>query len=206
MVIALSPVPMVVSLVLLVHHERPYVSSIAYVAGRLASLGVLTTAFMHVPRLFDVLRSPGPPWADWAVMVAGAVVVALGVRVWWRRARTADASRWDSKVGRVTPLVAASMGLFPMLANPKVLAASAAVGTQIASARFTGASAVIAVAYYALLANSTVAAPILAYVVVGPGIDQRLERLRGWIQDRHRAITALTLVIVGIAVVLYGVS
>lgn len=206
MVVALSPVPMVVSLVLLVHHERPYVSSVAYVAGRLVSLGVLTTAFMHVPRLFDVLLGPGPPWADWAVMVAGAVVVALGVRLWWRGARTAARSQWDSRVGRVTPLVATSMGLFPMLANPKVLAASAAVGTQIASARFTGASAVIAVAYYALLANSTVAAPILAYLVVGPDIDQRLERLRGWIQDRHRAITALTLVIVGIAVVLYGLS
>ncbi|WP_081389535.1 GAP family protein [Mycobacterium colombiense] len=72
--------------------------------------------------------------------------------------------------------------------------------------RFTGAGAVIAVAYYVLLANSTVAAPILAYFVVGPRIDSRLERLRRWIQDRHRAITARTLVIVGIAVVLYGVS
>ncbi|BBY39687.1 hypothetical protein MMAN_38210 [Mycobacterium mantenii] len=206
MVVALSPVPMVVSLVLLVHHERPYVSSVAYVAGRLVSLGALTTASMHVPRLFDVLLSPGPSWADRAVMVVGAGVVALGVRLWWRGARTADRSLRDSKAGGVTPLVATSMGLFPMPANPKVPAAGAAVGTQIASARFTGASAVIAVAYYALLANSTVAAPILAYLVVGPGIEQRLERLRGWIQDRHRAITALTLVIVGIAVVLYGLS
>jgi hypothetical protein len=206
LVIALSPVPVVVALMLLVHAERPYVSSVAYVLGRSVSLGVLATTFMHVPRLFDILLGAAAPWADWAVTVGGVVLVAVGARLWWRDGRPVAGRGWDSRVGRITPAVAAGVGVFPMLANPKVLAASAAVGTQIASVRFTGASAVIAVAYYILLANSTVAAPILAYFVVGPRIDQRLERLRRWIQDRHRAMTALTLVIVGIAVVLYGLA
>ncbi|OBK70012.1 hypothetical protein A5653_11485 [Mycobacterium colombiense] len=205
LVIALSPVPVVVALVLLVHNERPYLSSVSYVLGRLLSLGALATAFMHVPRLFDVLVGPAPLWADWAVTVGGVILVAAGLRLWWRRGPTGGRG-WDGRVGAITPAAAAGTGMFPMLANPKVLAASAAVGTQIASVRFTGAGAVIAVAYYALLANSTVVAPILAYFVVGPRIDSRLERLRRWIQDRRRAITALTLVIVGIAVVLYGVS
>lgn len=205
LVIALSPVPVVVALVLLVHNDRPYISSVSYVLGRLVSLGALATAFMHVPRLFDVLVGPAPPLADWAVTVGGVLLVAVGVRLWWRGGHPAGRG-WDGKVGRITPGVAAGMGMFPMLANPKVLAASAAVGTQVASVRFTGAGAAIAVAYYALLANSTVAAPILAYFVVGPRIDSRLEGLRRWIQARHRAITALALVIVGIAVVLYGLS
>lgn len=204
-VIALSPVPVVVALVLLVHNERPYLSSVSYVLGRLVSLTALATAFMHVPRLFDVLVGPAPPWADVAVTVGGVLLVAMGVRVWRRGSRRAGRG-WDDRVGAITPTVAAGMGMFPMLANPKVLAATAAVGTQIASVRFTGTGAAIAVAYYALLANSTVAAPILAYFVVGPRIDSRLERLRRWIQDRHRAITALALGIVGIAVVLYGLS
>lgn len=206
LVIAFSPVPVVVALVLLVHNERPYKSSVSYVLGRLVSLGALAAAFMHVPQLFDVLVGPAPPCADWAVTVGGVILVAVGVRLWWRGERAAGGRGWDGRAGTITPAVAAGMGMFPMLANPKVLAASAAVGTQIASVRFTGAGPVIAVAYYALLANLTVAAPILAYFVVGPRIDSRLERLRRWIQHRHRAITALTLVIVGIAVVLYGLS
>lgn len=57
-----------------------------------------------------------------------------------------------------------------MLANPKVLAASAAVGTEIAAFRLTAVSAVAAVAYYAVLATSTVVAPVVAYSVVGPRI------------------------------------
>ncbi|WP_396878700.1 hypothetical protein [Mycobacterium sp. SMC-2] len=78
-----------------------------------------------------------------------------------------DRPGWDRGVGRITPTVAVAIGMFPMLANPKVLAASAAVGTEIATVRLTTVSAGMAVAYYAVLANSTVAAPILAYLVVG---------------------------------------
>ncbi len=206
LVIALSPVPVVVSLLLLVHNDRPYTSSIAYLLGRLVSMGMLTIAFMHVPRLFDVLLGPAPQWADWATMAGGAALVASGVRLWWRRRSGAGPPGWDGRLTRITPAVAAGIGMFPMLANPKVLVASAAVGTEIASAHFTDPGAVTAVAYYALVANSTVAAPILTYLAFGPRIDPQLERLRRWIQRRHRVITAGTLVIVGTAVVLYGLA
>lgn len=204
LVIALSPVPIAVSLLLLVHNDRPYTSSVAYLLGRLVSLATLTFAFMRVPRLFDVLLEPAPRWADWATMAGGGILVALGARLWWLRRRSAGLAGWEGSVGTITPVAAAGIGMFPMLANPKVSAASAAVGAEVAP--FSGASAVTAVAYYAILANSTVAAPILAYVVVGPRIDPRLERLRHWIQRRHREIMAVTLVIVGIAVVLYGLA
>lgn len=203
-VVALSPIPIVVSLVLLVHHERPYVSSIAYVGGRLVSLAALTTAFMVVPGLFDGLRGPGPPWADWVVMGAGAAIAAWGLWLWW--GRPVGEPRSDPAVGRATPVVALSLGLFPVLANPKVLAATAAVGTQLAAAHCAGTNAMIAVAYFTLLANATAAAPIVAYRVGGPGIEQRLERIRRWIHGRQRAITTLTLVTAGVAVVLYGAS
>lgn len=204
LVIALSPVPIVVSLLLLVHNERPYRSSIAYLLRRLVSLGTLTFMFMRVPRSFDMLLQPAPRWADWATMAAGLVLVASGLRLWWVRRGSAAATGWEGSVGTITPSVAAGIGMFPMLANPKVLAASAAVGAEVAPC--SGAAAVTAVAYYAILANSTVAAPILAYFVVGPRIDPRLERLRHWIQRRHREIMAVTLVIVGVAVMLYGLA
>ncbi|WP_207544167.1 GAP family protein, partial [Mycobacterium alsense] len=67
-------------------------------------------------------------------------------------------------------------------------------------------SAVLGVVYFAIIANSTVAAPIVAYFIAGPRIERRLERLRHWIQDRHQALMALTLAIAGIAVVLYGLA
>lgn len=206
LVVAASPVPIVVSLVLLVHNERPYSSSAAYLLGRLVSLAVLTTAFMHAPRLFDDLAGRALPWGDWLVIGVGAGLVAGGAWLWWRRAHPTGRTQWNNGVATITPTVAAAVGMLPMLANPKVLAASAAVGTQIATLRLTAVSAVVAVAYYAVLATSTVAAPVVAYFVVGPRIDPHLERIRRWIQDRHRALVAITVALVGVAVVLYGFS
>jgi hypothetical protein len=203
-VVALSPVPVLVALVLLIHNERPQSSSIAYLVGRLLSLTALTAAFMRVPRLFESLKGPAPPWTDWLVVAAGTALVVLGARLYRRRATATNESGWDGRIGRITPLVAAAIGIFPMLANPKVLAASAAAGTQIATVRPTLAGATAAVTCYAALASSTVAAPVLAYVVIGPRIDPQLDRVRRWIQDRRHAMTALTSVIGGIALVLYG--
>lgn len=101
-------------------------------------------------------------------------------------------------------MVAVAIGVFPMLANPKVLAASAAAGAEIASVRLTVLGTVTAIVLYAALANSTVAAPVLAYLVVGPRIDPLLEQVRGWIQARRDRVTALVLVFVGGVVMLYG--
>lgn len=206
LVVALSPIPIVVALVLLVHNDRPQSSSLAYLLGRMISLTALTAAFMRVPRLVDDLNGPAPAWTDWMVMGAGVAVIALGAWLWWRGARTAVPSEWEGRVGGITPTAAASIGMLPMLANPKVLAASAAAGTQIGSVRLTAAGSAVAIGCYAALASSTVAAPILAYVVVGSRIDPHLERIRGWIQARRHALTAMMLVIVGVAVLLYGFS
>lgn len=205
-VVALSPIPVVVALVLLIHNDRPHSSSLAYVVGRLIALTTLTAAFMRIPRLFDGLRGPAPAWTDWLVVAAGAALVLLGARLWWRRAHATNESGWDGRVGRITPAVAAAIGMFPMLANPKVLAASAAAGTEIAAVRLTVVGAVAAVAFYAAVATSTVAAPVLAYFVVGPRIDPQLERIRRWIQDRRQAMSAMTLVVGGVAVALYGLA
>ncbi len=206
LVVALSPIPVVVSLVLLIHNRRPYSSSVAYLLGRLVSLTVLTAGFMQFPRLFDNLVGPAPAWGDWVVMGVGVALVLFGTWLWRRRAHGAGGPRWAGSVGAITPPVAAAIGMFPMLANPKVLAASAAVGTEIATVRLTAVSSVVAVAYYAALANSTVTAPILAYFVIGPRIDPQLERIRCWIQRQHRTLAAIAVVIVGVAVVLYGFS
>lgn len=204
LVIALSPVPVVLVLVLLVHNDRPYSSSIAYLLGRSISLAGLTTAVIHIPWLRGSLAGPGPPWADWVVVGIGAGLVALGVRMRWRRPRGIDRRGWESRVGRISPMIAVAMGALPLLANPKALAASAAAGAGIASLHVTVPGTVTAVALYAALANSTVVAPLVAYLAVGPRIDPQLERIRGWIQARREAVTMLTLLLVGGLLMLYG--
>lgn len=204
--VALSPGPIVVVLVLLIHNERPHAASLAYLSGRLVSLTAMAAAFIRAPRLVDGLTGPAPAWTNWLVVAAGVAFVVLGVRLWRRRAAAADTSRWEHRVGRISPVVAASIGIFPMWVNLKVLAASAAAGTVVATVRLTAVGAATAVVCYAALATSAVAAPVLAYLAAGPRIDPHLQRLRSWVQDRRHAMTASTLMVAGIATVLYGIA
>jgi hypothetical protein len=206
LVIALSsPIPVVVTLVLLVHNDRPHSSSIAYLSGRVAALAVLATAFMHVPRSLAGLDGPTPAWTSWAIIAAGALLVTLGVRQWRQRGRTDRTPSWEDNVARMGPKTSAAAGIFTGL-NAKVLAVSAAVGTHVGALHSTILGAAGMVAYYAVLANSTVAAPILAYLLAGPRIDPLLKRLRHWMQIQHRALTATLLVTIGCAMVLYGIA
>jgi hypothetical protein len=206
LVIALSsPIPVAVTLVLLVHNDRPHSSSIAYLSGRVATLAVLATAFMHAPRSLAGLDAPKPAWTTWVITVVGALLITLGVRQWRQRAKTDRTPSWEDNVARMGPKTSAAAGIFTGL-NAKVLAVSAAVGTHVGAQHSTILGAAGMLAYYAVLANSTVAGPILAYLIARPRIDPLLKRLRHWMQIQHRALTATLLVVFGCATVLYGIA
>jgi hypothetical protein len=203
--VALSPIPVVLTLVLLIHNDRPRASSIAYLLGRATALTALAVAILGAPGLRDAVHRPLPQWTDWIVVAIGAVFIVLGVRAWRHRGDTGDEPDWQSRIGGIPPPVSAAIGLFPALANPKILAASVAADSRIATLTSTTGTAA-ALACYVALASSTVAAPIVMYLVIGPRIDPKLEHLRHWIARRQNAVTTATLVIVGVAVLLYGLS
>lgn len=203
-VVALSPIPVVLVLVLLVHSERPRSASIAYLFGRLLALTAVTFVFLRLPEFFEPLLGPAPPWADWPVLAFGLVLIGLGWWIWLRRHEVGGRPRWQSQVGRLTPSVSAAIGILPTMANPKVLAASAAAGVQIGTLDLSAIGTAAAVGYYAVLASSSIAAPVAAYLVVGSRIDPQLDRIRTWLHHRQRAVTALALISFGVAALLYG--
>jgi hypothetical protein len=202
--VALSPVPVVIALVLLVHNDRPRASSLAYLVGRSTALAVLVTVFIGVPRLTGSLdRHHLPRWTEWLVFATGAAFVGAGVMVWHRRDRANAPSQWHRHVGGIAPAAAAALGLFPPLANPNVLAASMAAGAHI-SALSSAFSTAVAGACYIVIAGSTVAVPIAVYLALGPRIDPKLEGLRRWVQRHQSAATAATLIVVGVTIAIYG--
>ena len=63
----------------------------------------------------------------------------------------------------------------------------------------------IAVAFYTVLAGSTVIAPILAYVVAGARVDPALGRVRDWMAREHATVTAAILLVVGVLLTYTGI-
>jgi Sap, sulfolipid-1-addressing protein len=206
LVIALSsPIPVAVTLILLVHNNRPHSSSIGFLSGRALTLCAIAAASTRIPRLLTGLDGPTPRWITWAIITAGALLITLGVRQWRQRGKTDPRLSWEYTTTRMGPKTSAAAGIFTAL-NAKVIAVSAAVGTHIGALHSTILGATGMVAYYAALANSPVAAPILAYLIARPRIDPLLKRLRHWMQKQHQALTATILVVFGCAMVLYGIT
>lgn len=202
MVVAISPFSIIVAVILVLHTDRPKPNGLAFLVGRLVGLAGVTAVFVQAPRLLGDLNRPIAPRT---LIVAGVVCLAFGVWVWTRRARMTEEPRWLASVDRINPLGSAAIGVFLVISNPKMLAASAAAGLLIGThSGLVGSGA--AVAYYSILASTTVAVPILAYFAVGARADDQLTRLRMWLHRHSGVVSAVILWAVGLGLVGAGIA
>jgi threonine/homoserine/homoserine lactone efflux protein len=204
LVVALSPLS-IIPAVLVLHTARPRPTGLAFLAGWLCGLAVLTAIFVEVSGLAGGLREKPPSWASWLRIVVGAALVVLGLYRWFTRKRSSHTPGWIQSMGKVTPPRAVLTAAVLTVVNPKVLFMCAAAGLAIGSAGLGGARAWPAVAYYVAVAGSTVALPILAYAVAGDRLDEPLARLRDWMERQHATLVAVILVVIGLLVLYKGI-
>ena len=203
MVVAISPFSIIVAIFVVLHTDRPRANGVALLAGRVLALTAVTAAFLQAPRLIGGLNRPVSP----RVLIAlGGILVVIGVWVWVRRDRMTDEPRWLTRFSRLTPVGAAAIGVFLVLGNPKMLAATAAAGLLIGIGGVSVAGASGAIVYYSAVASSTVAVPVVAYMAVGAGADDQLTRFKQWLHRRSGLVSAVILVAVGITLLFMGIS
>jgi hypothetical protein len=63
----------------------------------------------------------------------------------------------------------------------------------------------LAIAFYTVIAGSTVLIPILAYAIAGERVDHRLERVKQWMERQHAGLMAGFLAVVGLLLVYTGI-
>jgi Sap-like sulfolipid-1-addressing protein len=204
LVVALSPVSIIPAVVLVLHTDHPRPTGLAFMAGWIVGIAALTAVFVQVPHLVDGLDRGSPSWAPWVRIGLGILLIALAVPRWVTRHRTTRPPAFLDRLSRITPVGAAVIGFLLVIANPKVLVMNAAAGLIIGTSA-VGATLWLAVAFYTLVAGSTVIGPIVAYLVVGERVDRQLERMRDWMQREHAAVTAVILVVLGLLLLLTGI-
>lgn len=204
LVVALSPVSIIPAVVLMLHTEHPRPAGLAFMAGWLLGLAVLTAVFVQIPHVVDGLGRGSPPWAPWVRIAIGVLSILLAVARWLTRHRATRPPTVLNRLSRITPAGAALVGFALVVANPKVLIMNAAAGLIIGTVA-VGAAVWLAVAFYTLMAGSTVIIPILAYMVAGERVDRQLERGRDWMLREHAVVTAVILAVVGLLLLYTGI-
>ena len=203
LVVALSPLS-IIPAVLVLHTPRPRSTGLAFLAGWLIGLAVLTAVFIEVSSLLGGLDKP-PPWASWVRIIVGAALIVFGLYRWLTRKRSAHTPGWMQSVAKLTPARAALAAMALTIVNPKVLFICAAAGLAIGTAGLGSAHAWVAEACYVAVAASTVAIPILAYAVSGDRLDEPLRRLKDWMERQHATLVAGILVVIGLLVLYKGI-
>ena len=203
MVVAISPFSIIIAIFLVLHTDRPRANGWAFLVGRLLALAAVTAVFLQAPRLMSSLNRPVSPRV---LLVLGGILVAIGVWVWFRRDQMTEEPPWLAKFSRITMVGAAVLGALLVLTNPKMLAATAAAGLRIGTAGGSVAEGGGAAAYYSVVASSTVAVPVLAYMAVGARADDQLNRFKEWLHRHSGLVTAVILLAVGITLLVMGIS
>jgi sulfite exporter TauE/SafE len=204
LVVALSPLS-IIPAVLVLHSPRPRPTGLAFLAGWLIGLAVLTQIFIEVSSLLGGGLDKPPSWASYVRIVAGAALIVFGIYKWLTRKRSEHSPKWMSSFANITPARAATTAMVLVVVNPKVLFMCAAAGLAIGTEGLGRGGALLGELYYVVVAASTVALPILAYVVSGDRLDQPLVKLKDWMERQHATLVAAILVVLGVLVLYKGI-
>jgi hypothetical protein len=203
MVVAISPFSIIVAIFVVLHTDRALANGFTFLVGRLLALAAVTALFLQIPRMISSLNRPvSPP----VLIATGGILFVIGVWVWLRRDRMTEEPVWLTRFSRLTPVGALAIGALLVVSNPKMLAASAAAGLLIGTAGVSVVGASGAVVYYSVVASSTVAVPVLAYMAVGARAEDQLTRLKQWLHRRSGLVSAVILVAIGITLLFMGIS
>jgi hypothetical protein len=204
LVVALSPLS-IIPAVLVLHTSRPRPTGLAFLAGWLFGLAVLTAIFLEVSSLAGGIGDKPPSWASWVRVIVGAALIVFGLYRWFTRKRSAHTPGWMNSMSKFTPIRAVLAAAALTVINPKVLFICAAAGLAIGTAGLRAPGAWGAVAWFVAVAGSTVAIPILAYAVAGDRLDEPLTRLKDWMERQHATLVAAILIVVGLLVLYKGI-
>lgn len=204
LVIALSPFS-VIPAVLVLGTPRPKPTGLAFLAGWLLGLAVLTGIFLQLSDLVGGIGSKPPSWASWLRIVVGSALIVFGAYRFAKRKTSEHMPAWITRMSSLTPAKAAVTGAAMTVVNPKVLFICAAAGLAIGSAGLNAPAVWAADLWFTAFAASTVAVPILAYVLMGRRLEPTLNNVRSWMERQHAVLVAVILVVIGLLVLYKGI-
>lgn len=205
-VIALSPIPVVATVLMLLSPAagRSGVTFLlGWVLGTLAALVLFTTLATVLP-----FESGGGYLVGTGLLFAiGLILIAIGVSRWTRRglARGDPPPRWMSGIDTITPTRAFLVGLV-LAVNPKNALVALGAGLTIGGSGISAGEELIVVAVFALVATATVTIPVIAYLLTARRSAPALAALRGWLDDNTATVKSLQSLIIGVVIVGIGIG
>lgn len=205
--IAASPIPIVVVVVMFLS-ARPRLNSVVFVTTWIVGIATIVTVASLLPGLGSDAESRGTGRGVLRVVI-GAAFLALAVRNWRRRTapgETPSTPPWLNPDGGLGVRAAVGLGVLLSLLNPKDLTLAVAGGAAIGAEDLQAGEGVLAIIVFTLVAVSTVALPLIVYLVAGTRTVDAFDRLKQWLLRHNATVLAAIWLVLGLLFVLEGIA
>jgi threonine/homoserine/homoserine lactone efflux protein len=207
--VAISPVP-IIAVILMLLSRNATATSTGFLLGWVAGVVVVTVVVLLLVGAAGN-TSGGKPSTLSSVLklIFGVLLLLLAVRQWRGRPGEGESGTMPKWMGAIESFTfGRALGLGFLLAgiNPKNLLLCLGAGTTIGAAHLSGGQDAVAVVVFTLLASSTVAIPVLGFLVARDRMAGPLDRLRGWLTQNNAAVMAVLLLVLGVALIGKGIA
>ena len=207
--VAISPVP-IIAVILMLLSPRARATSLGFLVGWVVGVSLVVTlvALLVDPAGSEDGSQPSA-FVAWLKILLGLAAIALAVMQW--RGRPTDSEQaslpgWMSSIDQMTPVRAVGLAALLAAVNPKNLTFCLAGGLSIGGAALTGEQTVVAIAVFVVIASSTVAVPVLGYLVARKQMATPLDELRGWLTQNNAVVMSVLLLVIGVVILGKGLG
>ena len=207
--VAISPIPIIAAILMLLSPKAKG-TSVGFLLGWVIGIVVAVVVFTL---LASVLPEQDPdaakPVSGVIKIVLGVLLLLLAIRQWRSRPKPGEEPplpKWMSAIDDMNAGRGFGLGFLLSAVNPKNLIMAAAAGITIGTGGLTVGEDVIAILVFTLIAASSVAVPVIAYLVASARMAGPLESLRTWLVHNNATVMAVLLLVIGVVVIGKGIG
>ncbi len=203
--IAISPVPIIV-VILILFSEKAKTNGVAFLTGWVAGLlivGLLVSALITAGNALSGSIVSTSSYTIKVLIGVGFLLMAL--KNWRSRPEEGEEPeppKWIARLDNVRPSESVGLGVMNTSMNPKNLSLALAAALTFTEIGLSGTSAWLTPALFIIIASSTVAIPILYYIVAGDRAEKRLIEWKAWLTANYSIILSMLFLVLGLQLLL----
>lgn len=207
--IAISPIPIIAAILMLLS-PKARGTSIGFLLGWLLGVVVPVVVFTLVSSLLPENEDDAAkPIAGVIKILLGLLLLLLAVRQ-WRSRPSGDAvpplPKWMAAIDSMTAGRSLLLGFALAALNPKNLLMGIGAGVAIGSGGLSVGGSTVVIAIFMIIAVSTVAVPVIAYLAASKRMAVPLEELRKWLVYNNATVMVVLLLVIGVVLIGKGIG
>lgn len=207
--IAISPIPIIAAILMLLSPKAKG-TSVGFLIGWVLGIVVAVVVFTL---LGSIIPADDPddskPIAGVIKILLGVGLLSLAIRQWRSRPKAGEAAtlpKWMSAIDQMTAGRGLVLGFLLSAVNPKNLLMAAGAGVIIGTADLSGGEITMVIVVFTLIAASSVAVPVVAYLLASTRMAAPLESLRMWLVQNNATVMAVLLLVIGVVLIGKGIG